>query len=246
MSFINSYKPALVSQASRQDQYDVNSNIRIPPYLETERDKLVPFLPSTHAVPFFTACHANPSLKRYLSWNHPTIDYFYAYLASKQADPTKVLFAVIDKTKPNQDADLEGSIAGVIGIANCTPSQLSAELGPVVILPAFQRTFVSSNAAGLLLRYLLDTSDAGGLGFRRVTWSAFSMNVASNRFAERLGFKQEGTMRWKRVIEAIKEGISVPEERGGRKGCDALFLSICWDDWEGGVRDLVTKQMDRV
>jgi len=228
-----------------EDPYDVNSNIPVPPFLETDRVKVVPFLPSTHAVPFFTACHADPSVERYLPMSWPTIESFYDLLTFVQADPAYVLFAIIDKTKPNYDTDLEGSLAGMIGVIKCSPSQLSAELGPVVILPAFQRTFVSSNAIGLTLRYLLDTSDAGGLGFRRVTWTANPMNAVSIRAAERLGFKYEGTMRWTWVLEADKEGTPAPEERGGRKGRDSVLLAMCWDDWEGGVRDLVTKQMDR-
>lgn len=123
MAFINSYKPAVLSQASFKGPYDVNSNIHVPPYLETERIKLVPFLPSTHAVPFFKAYHADPSLEHYLPGNWPTIDSFCAGLSFVQADPTIVLFVVIDKTKPNHETDLEGSLAGMIGIIKCTPSR---------------------------------------------------------------------------------------------------------------------------
>lgn len=34
--------------------------------------------------------------------------------------------------------------------------------------------------------------------------------------------------------------------RGERDGRDSVFLSICWDDWEGSVRDTVLKRMERV
>lgn len=248
MTFINSYKPATID-ASTKEPYDVNSNLPIPPFLETERVKLVPFLPSTHAIPFYAIYHANPSLARYLPMlmELPTIDDFYLVLNGYiQPDPTSVLFAIIDKTKPNYDTDLAASLAGIIGLIKCAPSQLAVEIGPVIILPAFQRSFVSSNAVGLLLRYILDTPKDGGLGFRRVNWTANPLNVASIRAAERLGFKQEGVMRWTWALGPDKEGTPVPEERGGGKGRDSVLMAICWDDWEARVKDLITKQIDRV
>jgi len=50
------------------------------------------------------------------------------------------------------------------------------ELGPVIVLPEFQRTFVSMNAIGLLLKYVLDLPAQGGLGYRRVQWTADPLN----------------------------------------------------------------------
>ena len=68
--------------------------------------------------------------------------------------------------------------------------------------------------------------------------------------ALRLGFVHEGVKRWDRVVPA-SEVRSDPVERSSREGdsCRADFrrhaalLGLCWDDWEGCVREKVRKLM---
>jgi hypothetical protein len=66
----------------------------------------------------------------------------------------------------------------------------------VIVLPLYQRTFVSTHAIGLLLDYALQKPGDGGLGLRRVQWMAHADNTASVRAAERMGFKMEGVLRY--------------------------------------------------
>jgi len=152
-----------------------------------------------------------------------------------------------------------------MGFLNTSPANLSTEVGFAIILPPFQRTHVTSNAIGLLLQYALDppsdSSDGdgsisfgreqrggrGGLGLRRVQWQANSLNTASIRAAERMGFKHEAVLRWDRVL---REGREKGKVGNGREvsddiGRDTIMLSLCWDDWEGGGREKVLGVMER-
>lgn len=168
------------------------------------------------------------------------------------ADPTRMLYAVIDKTHPPSPEDESGALAGVIAYLNSSAPNLSTEIGFIVILPPFQRTHVTSNAIGLLLQYALEPGSTGGLGLRRMQWQCSTMNAASQRTAERMGFRFEGILRWDRVYA---QGRTMGKEGHGRDlppgantddlGRDTVMYSLCWDDWEQGMREAVQAIMDR-
>jgi RimJ/RimL family protein N-acetyltransferase len=83
----------------------------------------------------------------------------------------------------------------------------------VLVFPERQRTYVTSNAIGLLLRYCLELPSGPqrpGLGFRRVLWTAHTENRASQAAARRMGFKEEGVERWAYVIPEGMEGNGIP------------------------------------
>ncbi|KAH6903827.1 acyl-CoA N-acyltransferase [Coprinopsis sp. MPI-PUGE-AT-0042] len=113
----------------------------------------------------------------------------------------------------------------------------------------------------------LDGPVTGGLGLRRVVWKANARNIPSVKLAQRMGFQLEGVLRWDRALPPGKEAASkhlggllgegpevssntpAPKRRGDPKpdwvGRDTAVLSVCWDDWEGGVRDLVLGLMEK-
>jgi len=147
------------------------------------------------------------------------------------------------------------AMAGVIALIKASPANLSAEIGWVIVFPAFQRRHVASNAVALLLRYCLELpSDSEsesananaatrapvvGLGLRRVQWFTHAENEASRRTALRMGFREEGTLRWERVIAPGKVGNGIPVRDGdplggARPSRHSVVLSLCVDDWEGG------------
>ncbi|KAG6898749.1 hypothetical protein C0993_004567 [Termitomyces sp. T159_Od127] len=224
----------------------INFNLPLPPSIETSRIKLVPFLSSVHAEPFFSIYASSPSLDRYLPISLLTFPALFSFVNTDiLLDKGRVLFAIIDKTK-GSNAELTESLAGMIGLLKASPQNRTVEIGPVIILPAFQGTFVSPNAVGALLKYLLDTPLQGGLGFRRVQWTANTENQASVRAAQRVGFKLEGIARWNWCLAPEKEGKEVGDlERGSAKGRDSAVLAVCWDDWENGGREHVQKLIDR-
>lgn len=248
----NLYKPPApdaTADGSFAEPYDLNSSIPVPPLLETERVQLVPFTPALHAELFADELAKDAAVvSRYLpvSWSGLSDVLHFVETVSRR-DPAATLFAIIDKTKPSADARVPaGRIAGVIGWVHASVQNRALEFAPVVVLPAFQRTFISANAIGLLLKYVLDAPAAGGLGFRRVAWSANPLNVGSVGAAEKMGFVKEGVMRWSWVLPAGKEGNAVDEERGEGNGRDSVVLSLCWDRWIAGARDVVVARMARV
>jgi RimJ/RimL family protein N-acetyltransferase len=161
-------------------------------------------------------------------------------------DPCSTLFAIIDKTR-SQDEEIEcdaASFAGSIGFLRASPENSSIEIAHILILPSFQHTHVGVNAIGLLLVYCLERPNEGGLGLRRVQWQAHAANVRSIGLAQKMGFKLEGYIRWQRVLKPGKEGDERTDGRG--PGRSSAMLSICWDDWEqDGVKEAVFKAIDR-
>ncbi|PFH52970.1 hypothetical protein AMATHDRAFT_45877 [Amanita thiersii Skay4041] len=250
-SFINSYKPPAGHNPSSDEPFDINFILPIPEVIETDRIKLALFIPSIHTEPYVSKHQQDPTLDRYLpipSLN--TLEQYNGFMYSFfQPDPTSVLFAIIDKTKIDPNAsekeNLFKSIAGIIGVLHCSPNDRSVEFAPVIVLPEFQHTYVSKNAVGAMLKFWLDVPSQGGMGFRRAVWTCNPMNEASIRFAEKMGFKQEGIMRWVMVLPEDKQSKQVTGgERGAGDGRDSVLLAVCWDDWEGGVRERVQALID--
>lgn len=216
--------------------------------LQNERVKLVPFIPAVHA----------PSLEKQITGaSYKELFRYYPILFTSLADllalievdlrrkPHSILFAVIDKTRAEPGhADWGGALAGIIGMFGA-PRDLMTSFGFVVVLPAFQRTHVAKDMAGLLLRYALQLPSASppGLGLRRVQWSAQAENTRSIALAERLGFRSEGVTRWQRILPPeLNEVGKKPregDEHEGQYGSDSVMLAVCWDDWERGVREQV-------
>ncbi|KAF8914924.1 hypothetical protein CPB85DRAFT_1201179, partial [Mucidula mucida] len=154
------------------------------------------------------------------------------------------LWAIFDKTRSGLDD--ASSFAGMIGYLNTSFLDLCTEIGFVIILPAFQRTHVTTNAVGLLMQYALnlpnDPQGRPGLGFRRLVWQATTGNKRSIATAKRMGFQVEGTSRWQRVLDDLNakawngKGLREGDVRSSCLGRDSVILSVCWDDWEDGVK----------
>ncbi|KAK7047315.1 hypothetical protein VNI00_006546 [Paramarasmius palmivorus] len=232
---------------------DTNFYFPIPDILESDGVKLVPFIPAKHASQLLQGLTTTPTLTQYLPigpYTSPSdlvLDFWDNRL---KPSPTSTLFVIYNKTQlqPNTNTN---EAAGFIALINTSLQDLHTEIGYVVIFKAYQRTHVSSNAVGLLMRYALDLPERGGLGLRRVQWQANKLNEASVGLALKMGFVKEGVLRWHRVLEKGKEmGHNGGRERKGdpREGCsarDTAILALCWDEWEDGVREKVEEVMKR-
>lgn len=261
MSYINSYKPppppAPLTEAELYGPEPYNSNWVfpvIPESLETERVKLVPFIPSVHAKHYWTEAIKDPDLWRYYPLVWRTFEDYLSWVEVQiRRNPANILFAILDKTKPDADHPEfgGGSLAGVLSLFGTSNANLSSEIAFIAILPAFQRTHVASNAIGILMRYCLELPSASppGLGLRRVQWCAHTKNLASAKLAERMGFRREGVLRWVYVMpdELARDGEKVTGEGrlSEKPGRHTLVLGVCWDDWENGVREIAQKNVDR-
>ena len=245
MSYVNSYKasdsPALLPAYYGPDPYDINWIMPLhQTTLESERVKVTPFIPSLHTQEYAEQTAPRPELHRWYPIDVSSLDKILTEVELRvRRDPTWILFAIIDKAR-------EGKFAGLIGLINTSPANLSAEIGWILVFPAFQRTYVTSNAIGLVLHYCLELPSAPqrpGLGFRRIQWTAHPDNEASRRTAKRMGFREEGVLRWSWVLPEGYEGNGIAPREGdpksSRLGRNSVVLSLCADDWENGGREHV-------
>ncbi|KAL1679487.1 acyl-CoA N-acyltransferase [Schizophyllum commune] len=222
----------------------------LPPSLESDKVKLVPFVIEKHAAPFIPLHQTHP---RY--FEHVPFGPWTSVSEMRRAieprilnDPTAVLFAVLDKSllhlvdTPNEGDAVSDTpnettaVAGCIGYLAASPANLSAELAFVLCLPAFQGKHIASEASRLLMHLALDTPEQGGLGLRRLEWRANSLNVKSIQLAMHLGFRLDAILRWHFVFPEHKAGngrsVREGDPRPGTKGRDTAALSLTWDDWE--------------
>jgi RimJ/RimL family protein N-acetyltransferase len=252
MSFTNSYKAdvsPLPSGYYGPDPYDINwVNSLHEATLESDRVKLTPFIPSLHARDYADQVKAHPDLHRWFPFDLPTLDTILMMIEILiRRHSMCILFAVIDKARGD-------AFAGVIALINAHPENLCTEIAWVVVFPEFRRSYVTSNAVGLLLTYCLELPSASpgrrlGLGFRRVQWTAHTENEPSLAVAKRMGFKEECLMRWTWVLPEGAEGNGIPLRDGDplspRPGRHSVVFSFCADDWESGGREHVQHLIDR-
>ncbi|KLO17215.1 hypothetical protein SCHPADRAFT_868482 [Schizopora paradoxa] len=223
MSFFNNFKPPVPDQENElygQDPYDINCAIPLNfAALENDRIKLTPVIPRIHAQEVFDQLQEHPEIHHHLPFAFPnTLEDVCVWFRDRfQKIPGHIHFAVHDKTRPSRKYDLAisggGSFAGTIALISTSLPNLSTEVG-FMIFHSFQRTHVFPNAAGLLITHCLNLpSDpvSPGLGFRRVQWFANSDNIRSIKAGEKLGFRQEGMLRWHSVLPEGKEGIKPRE-----------------------------------
>ncbi|KAH8105121.1 acyl-CoA N-acyltransferase [Cristinia sonorae] len=261
MAFTNLYTPPTLIIPVDEDPYGPDPydlNFPFPIYLEslqTERVALTPFIPSVHAKAYWEAIAPDvDSLFQYYPWKYSSLDelltFFELYV---RRDPTRIMFAIIDKTKPDP-AHPEfggGSLAGVVGLINTFASDLRSEIGHILIFPAFQRTHVTGNAVGVLTKYCMEKPSASppGLGLRRLQWCCHPNNAKSVRLAGKMGMTREGILRWNSVMqpELAAQGRKPGKDDlfPDKPGRDTMVLSLCWDEWEA-VKGKIQAIIDRI
>lgn len=230
--------------------------IRVP--ISNDRLRLVPFDLETHSNAFVAQSADHPELFAHMPTNHFTnVDDFKAIFSNPEsvyslANPAHFAFAIIDKTRPPSQEDPEGELAGLISYSNASKAHLSSEIGPVIVLPKYQRTHVTSNAVGLLLQYAFSPPEEGGIGLRRMQWYCSSANAASIKAAERFGYERVGVIpyhyRFRLGRRHGKQGNGKPLPPGGDPDDlwrDTIVYSMSWDVWEDAAREKVKKAMSR-
>lgn len=126
-----------------------------------------------------------------------------SWVAGKVEDAALVPFAVIDMRTERA--------VGLVSYMAIDRKMGSVEIGHVTWSRQMKQTPLGTEAIWLLL------SNAFAAGYRRLEWKCDSMNTASRRAAERLGFSWEGRLRQKMI-------------RKGRNR-DSDFLSIIDGEW---------------
>jgi RimJ/RimL family protein N-acetyltransferase len=155
--------------------------------------------PSLHAQAFVDATRPYPELFQNGEWGpfHDVKSVEELVETYFTKDPGWLLFVVFDKTRPSSGNGDTGVVAGQAAFINTSPINLCTEIGAVLVFPPCQRTHITSNAIGLLLKYtpnLPSHPSFPGLGLRRVVWQANYLNTGSVRIARRLGFQNGGDL----------------------------------------------------
>lgn len=105
---------------------------------------------------------------------------FTAYAASLVDDPGTVPLAVLVDDEP----------LGIATWLRVDHANGTAEVGNISLGPRLQRTTAATEAMHLMARHFFEA-----VGGRRYEWKCDSLNAASRRAAERLGFRPEGVFR---------------------------------------------------
>ncbi|KXG47963.1 Acyl-CoA N-acyltransferase [Penicillium griseofulvum] len=223
-----------------------------------ERVKLIPFNPEQHCETFFRL--STPEVYTHMPMTSPASaaefkSLFYSNSTShilSFSNPESFAFAIIDKTRPPSPEDPEGELAGTVSFIRTSPVNLCTEIGFIVILPPYQRTHVATNAAGLALQLAFESTENGGLGLRRVHWMASTMNPASSRLAQRMGFEKVGIIPWHMRFVKGKINGKVGNGREPPPGSDpedlwrdTVIHTLAWDQWENGMRERAAQAMER-
>lgn len=113
--------------------------------------------------------------------------------------------------RPHGPDGRPGPAAGWLALLDIRPADAAIELGNIWFPPGLARTRASTEAMALLLE------ECFALGYRRVAWKCNTLNLASRRAAERLGFSGEGVLRAHMVV------------RGCRR--DTAYFSLLGNEW---------------
>lgn len=168
--------------------------------------RLVPLDADSHAADLFDAYAQAPDDRdwTWLASSRPTsVEAAACWVQGKSTDASLVPYAVIEQRS--------GRAVGLVCFMAIEREHGSVEIGHVTWSPRMKNTVLGTECIWLLLR------QAFALGYRRVEWKCDSLNTASRRAAERLGFIFEGRFRQKIV-------------RKGRNR-DSDWLSMIDSEW---------------
>ena len=151
---INGYSPAqapvLENDLYGSEPYDYNFCVPVDlDHLETDRVALTPLEPRVHALHWFEQASRDPSFEGWMSFRNDTLEQLLRRLETWRRNPMMLVLAIIDKGRPSQELVVPGgSFAGIIGLVQYSSQDLSVKMGPVMVFPPFQRTYVTSSAIG--------------------------------------------------------------------------------------------------
>lgn len=150
---------------------------------------VVPLNPTAHADEIFDAFaedHEGRLWTYMAAGPFPERASFDGWLADCHSSRDPLFYAVLQTQKDAETARATG-IASFMRIA---PAVGVIEVGNISFAPRLQRTVAATEAMYLMMHHAFEA-----LGYRRYEWKCDSLNAASRRAAERLGFTFEGVFR---------------------------------------------------
>lgn len=168
---------------------------------------------------------ATQSVFHYLPWKTPQNATDFQNTIEQVQARGFILFAIYadsPRLSANNAHPLSDSrhteVLGMIGYLDVSPFNRTLELGAVVFGPSLRRTTAATEAHYLMLKYAFEGhGHSSHPTYRRVAWKCNSVNYASRRAADRLGFTYEGTFRNHMVVRGVSR--------------DSDWLSIIDDEW---------------
>ncbi|WQF85923.1 Putative GNAT domain, acyl-CoA N-acyltransferase [Colletotrichum destructivum] len=157
------------------------------------------------------------------------------------AVPDVILYAVLADPahlNPVKAADGEAGFVGHAEVFGFMAYSLAGtahreiEVG-ALFAPALQRTAAATEAHYVMLKNVLEpvrVQEGKSLPYRRVSWKCNSLNAASRRAAERLGYVYEGTLRNHQIVKG--------------RSRDTSWFSIIDNEWLV-IRIALEKWLDR-
>ena len=116
-----------------------------------------------------------------------TIDDYEVWFRNAEASHDPLFFAIVDRESVRA--------VGIASYLRIDPANGSIEIGHLHFSPLLQRTPAATEALYLMIDRAFE------LGYRRVEWKCNSLNAASRRSAQRLGFSFEGIFRQATVVK---------------------------------------------
>ena len=113
---------------------------------------------------------------------------FTEWLGARAASHDPAFYALVDRAAE--------AARGMASYLRIEPEHRVIEIGHIWFAPILQRTRQATEAIYLMARHAFDD-----LGYRRLEWKCNSLNAASRRAAERLGFTFEGIFRQHMIIK---------------------------------------------
>ncbi len=111
---------------------------------------------------------------------------YAAWAARHEGRQDPLFLAILDANGPS----------GILALHRIVPDHGTLEVGHIRFAPRLQRTTAATEALALVMRWVFE-----GLGYRRLEWKCDTLNAASRRAAERLGFAFEGMFRQHLVVK---------------------------------------------
>lgn len=141
------------------------------------------------------------SILDWLPWSKPSnSEEMWDLFDKLQKDRGFAMFAIVgdpECVNPPLNRPVSGTshrqALGTIGYLAIKPEHRTIETGAVLFGSSLKRTTAATEAHLLLLRNVFESKDA--LPYRRVAWKNNTLNTASRRAAERLGYVFEGQWR---------------------------------------------------
>jgi len=169
---------------------------------------LRPVDPTRDARPLYAVSHppdGDPEIWTYLHTGpYASVEDFREMLVTAQGEQDALYFTIASTSDERP--------AGLAAYLRITPQSGAIELGNIWFGPSLRRTSAATEAIYLLARHAFEE-----LGYRRVEWKCNSLNAASRRAAERLGFSFEGVFRKHQVVKG--------------RNRDTAWYAITDDDW---------------